>query len=206
MVHVLARNWWALLIRGIAAVIFGILAFLWPGTTWVVIGILFGAYAFVDGIFAIVAAVRAAQAHERWWPFLLEGTVGLIIAAIVFYDLGVALLAIYFMITFWAFVTGVLEIVAAVHLRRQLANEWLLILAGICSIVFGALMVWHPVAGMLAAIWIIAIYAIVFGIVMIGFSLRLRKLAHECFPTIAVAAATPSPAAPAPGNPPPPAV
>lgn len=206
MVHVLARNWWALLIRGIAAVIFGILAFLWPGTTWVVIGILFGAYAFVDGIFAIVAAVRAAQAHERWWPFLLEGTVGLIIAAIVFYDLGVALLAIYFMITFWAFVTGVLEIVAAVHLRRQLANEWLLILAGICSIVFGALMVWHPVAGMLAAIWIIAIYAIVFGIVMIGFSLRLRKLAHEGVPTIAVAAATPSPAAPAPGNPPPPAV
>lgn len=196
MVHALARNWWALLIRGIAAVIFGILAFVWPGATWLAIGILFGAYAFVDGIFAIVAAVRAAQAHERWWPFLLEGTIGLIIAAIVFYDVGVALIAIYFMIVFWAFVTGILEIVAAVHLRRQLANEWLLILAGICSILFGAVMVWHPVAGMLATIWIIAIYAIVFGIVMIGFSFRLRALAQAGGPATATAAvAAPPPPA-----------
>ena len=91
MVHVLARNWWALLIRGIAAVIFGILAFLWPGITLVVIGILFGAYAFVDGVFAIVAAVRAAQSHERWWPFVLEGIVGFVIAAITFYDVGITL-------------------------------------------------------------------------------------------------------------------
>ena len=205
MVQILARNWWALLIRGIAAVIFGILAFLWPGTTWLAIGILFGAYAFVDGVFAIVAAVRAAQAHERWWPFLLEGTIGLIIAGIVFYDVGVALIAIYFMITFWAFVTGVLEIIAAVHVRRQVANEWLLILAGICSILFAAIMLWHPVAGMLAAIWIIAIYAIVFGIVMIGFSLRLRSLAHAGGPAMAtVAAAAPSPSVPPPADLPPP--
>ena len=174
MVHVLARNWWALLIRGIAAVIFGILAFLWPGATLVVIGILFGAYAFVDGVFAIVAAVRAAQAHERWWPFVLEGIVGLAIAAITVYDVGITLFALYITIAAWAFITGILEIAAAVQLRKSIANEWLLILAGICSILFSILMFWRPLAAGLAIIWIIAAYAIVFGIMMIALSFRLR--------------------------------
>ena len=174
MVHVLARNWWALLIRGIAAVIFGILAFLWPGITLYVIGILFGAYAFVDGVFAIVAAVRAAQAHERWWPFVLEGIVGLVIAAITYYDVGITLFALYITIAAWAFITGILEIAAAVQLRKSIANEWLLILAGICSILFSILMFWRPFAAALAIIWIIAAYAIVFGIMMIALSFRLR--------------------------------
>jgi uncharacterized membrane protein HdeD (DUF308 family) len=174
MVHVLARNWWALLIRGIAAVIFGILAFVWPQPTLVALVILFGAYAFVDGVFAIVAAVRAAQAHERWWPFVLEGLVGLAIAAITVYDLRVTLVALYLTIAAWAFVTGILEIAAAIQLRKTLANEWLLILAGLCSILFGVLMIWHPVAAALAIIWIIATYAIVFGILMIALAFRLR--------------------------------
>jgi uncharacterized membrane protein HdeD (DUF308 family) len=175
MVHVLARNWWALLIRGIVAVIFGILAFMNPGATIVVLGILFGAYAFVDGVFAIVAAVRAAQAHERWWPFVLEGIVGLVIAAITFYDIGITLFALYITIAAWAFVTGILEIVAAIQLRKKISNEWLLILAGICSILFSILMVWHPFAAALAIIWIIAAYAIVFGIMMIALAFRLRS-------------------------------
>ncbi len=187
MVNVLARNWWALLIRGIAAVIFGILAFAWPGATLVVIGILFGAYAFVDGVFAIVGAVRAAQAHERWWPFLLEGIVGLAIAAITVYDVGITLLALYLTIAAWAFITGVLEIVAAIQLRKAIANEWLLILAGICSLLFGVLMIWHPVAAALAIIWIIAAYACVFGIIMIALSFRLRAHATTAAPPAAPA-------------------
>ena len=174
MVDVLARNWWALLIRGIAAVIFGILAFMWPGVTLWVLVILFGAYAFVDGVFAIVAAVRAAQAHERWWPFVLEGIVGLVIAGITFYDARITLFALYITIAAWAFVTGILEIVAAIQLRKHISNEWLLIIAGICSILFSVLMVWHPFAAALAIIWIIASYAIVFGVVMIALAFRLR--------------------------------
>lgn len=179
MVQVLARNWWALLIRGIAAVIFGILAFMWPGVTLVVIGILFGAYAFVDGVFAIVSTVRAAQAHERWWPFLLEGIVGLAIAAITFYDVGITLFALYITIAAWAFITGILEIVAAIQLRKHISNEWLLILAGICSILFSMLMIWHPGVAALAIIWIIASYAIVFGIIMIVLSFRLKAHAGQ---------------------------
>lgn len=174
MVHVLARNWWALLIRGIAAVIFGILAFLLGNATWVVIGIMFGAYAFVDGVFAIVGAIRAAQAHERWWPFVLEGIVGLAIAAITFYDVGITIFALYITIAAWAFITGILEIVAAFQLRKAIANEWLLILAGICSIIFSVLMFWHPFAAALAIVWIIAAYAVVFGIMMIALSFRLK--------------------------------
>jgi uncharacterized membrane protein HdeD (DUF308 family) len=187
MVNVLARNWWALLIRGIAAVIFGILAFAWPLPTLVVIGILFGAYAFVDGVFAIVAAVRAAQAHERWWPFVLEGIVGLAIAAITVYDVGITLLALYLTIAAWAFITGILEIAAAIQLRKTIANEWLLILAGIASLLFGVLMIWHPFAAALAIIWIIGAYAILFGIMMIALSFRLRAHATTTTPPAAPA-------------------
>ncbi len=192
MVNVLARNWWALLIRGIAAVIFGIVAFLWPAPTLLAIGILFGVYAFIDGVFAIVAAVRAAQSHERWWPFVLEGIVGLAIAAITVYDVGITLLALYFTIAAWAFITGVLEIAAAVQLRKAIANEWLLIVAGICSIVCGVLMIWHPVAAALAIVWIIATYAIVFGGIMIALAFRLRN-----HPAAAISAPPATPVTPA---------
>ncbi len=174
MVDALARNWWALLIRGIAAVILGLLAFLWPGATWYAIAILFGAYAFVDGIFAIVAAVRAAEAHERWWPLVIEGIIGLAIAGVTFYDVTITIAALYFTIAAWAFLTGILEIVAAIQLRKAIANEWLLIVGGIASLLFGILMVWHPVAGALTIAWLIGAYAIIFGITMIGLSLRLR--------------------------------
>jgi uncharacterized membrane protein HdeD (DUF308 family) len=188
VVNVIARNWWALLIRGIVAIIFGILAFIWPGATILAIGILFGAYAFVDGIFAIVATVRAAEAGERWWPFLIEGIVGIVIAAITFYDIRITLLALYLTIAAWAFVTGIFEIVAAIQLRKAIANEFWLILGGIASIAFGVLMVIFPLIGALALIWLIGTYAIIFGIIMIAFSFRLR--AHIQPPPPAAATTT----------------
>jgi uncharacterized membrane protein HdeD (DUF308 family) len=175
MVGALARNWWALMIRGIAAVVFGIFAFAWPGPTIFAIVILFGAYAFVDGVFAIVAAVRAAQSHERWWPFLLEGIVGVAIAAITYFEPHVTAFALYFTIAAWAFLTGILEIAAGLQLRKQIANEVWLILGGIFSLLFGVLMLWRPMTGAIAVVWVIGAYAIMFGIAMIGLSFRLRK-------------------------------
>lgn len=174
MVDVLTRNWWAWLIRGIVAIIFGLLAFMWPGATIVAIGILFGAYALVDGIFAILGTIRAAEAHQRWWPLLLEGIVGIVIAAITFWDIRVTLFALYLTIAAWAFLTGIFEIAAAIQLRKKIANEFWLILGGIASIAFGILMLWRPAAGALAIIWLIGAYAIVFGVLMIAFSFRLR--------------------------------
>ena len=175
LVHALARNWWALLIRGVAAVLFGILAFVWPGATIVAIGILFGAYALVDGFFAIIAAVSAAQAHERWWPLVIEGAIGLIIAGITFYDVGITIFALFFTIAAWALLTGIMEIVAGLQLRKQIANEAWLILGGVLSILFAILMVWRPLAGALAVIWIIGVYAIVFGFTLIGLAFRLHS-------------------------------
>ena len=177
--HMLARNWWTWLIRGIAAIVFGILAFLSPVGTILAIGILFGAYAFVDGIFAIVAAVRAAETHQRWWPLLIEGIIGIVIAAITFYDIRITLLALYFTIAAWAFLTGIVEIAAGVQLRKHLANEFWLILSGIISILFAVLMLWRPVAAAFAIIWLIGAYAIVFGILMIALALRLRRHAQH---------------------------
>ncbi|MBV8068020.1 MAG: DUF308 domain-containing protein [Candidatus Eremiobacteraeota bacterium] len=183
MLTVLSRNWWMWLIRGIAAVIFGILAWLWPGLTWITIAILFGAYAFVDGIFAIYGTIRAAETHQRWWPFLLEGIVGILIAAITFYDVRITITALYLTIAVWAFLTGIFELVAAVQIRKHLANEVWLIVGGLASIAFGVLMILYPIIAAITIIYIIAAYAIFFGIIMIGFSLRLRK--HAQTPTAA---------------------
>jgi uncharacterized membrane protein HdeD (DUF308 family) len=175
MVQVLARNWWALLIRGIAAVIFGILALLWPGVTGLALVLLFGAYAFVDGIFALISAIRAAESHERWIAFAIEGVIGLVIAAITFYHPAIAAFALYITIAVWAILTGILEIVAAAQLRALIPNEWMLILGGVLSIAFGIMMVVLPEIGVLTLLYLIAFYALLFGIVMIAFSFRLRS-------------------------------
>jgi len=104
VINAVARTWWLWLIRGLAAIIFGLLAFTWPGLTWITIAILFGAYALVDGIFAIIAAVRAVEHQQRWWPFLLEGLVGILIAAITWYDIRITIAALYLTIAAWAFI------------------------------------------------------------------------------------------------------
>ncbi len=174
MLHALARNWWAILLRGIAALVFGLFALFWPGATGVALVILFGAYAFVDGVLALAAALRAAEAHERWAPLLIEGIVGIAIAGVTYVDVGLAARALYVTIAVWAAITGILEIVAGVQLRKVLPNEWLLVLGGIASLIFGVLMVLYPLAGALTVIYLIGAYAIVFGVVLVGFGLRLR--------------------------------
>lgn len=174
MLHSLARNWWALLLRGFAAVLFGGLAFLIPGTTIYALVILFGAYAFVDGVFAIASAVRAAEAHERWWPFVIEGVIGLAIAAITFFQPHITAFALYITIAVWAFLTGIFEIVAAVQLRKAIAGELLLIVSGVLSILFAALLVAFPQVGALTIVYIIGAYAMIFGVLMIGLAFRLR--------------------------------
>jgi uncharacterized membrane protein HdeD (DUF308 family) len=178
VIGVVAKNWWALLIRGLAAIVFGILAFIWPVSTIVAIGFLFGIYALVDGIFAIVATIRAAETGQRWWPLMLEGIIGIIIAGITFWDIRVTLFALYLLIAAWAFMTGFLELAAAIQLRKHISNEFWLIVGGLASILFGVLLIWRPLAGALALVWIIGAYAIVFGVMMVALSFRLRAHAQ----------------------------
>lgn len=177
----LARNWWSVLIRGIVAVLFGILALFLPKLTLQVLILLFGVYALVDGIFALVAAVQAFNRRRgfTWrsvgWP-ILEGIAGIVVGLLAFLWPGETALVLLYLIAAWAIVTGIAELVQAVALRRIIRNEWLLVLSGIASIVFGILLFVFPGAGALAIVWLIGAYAILFGALLIGLSLRLRSM------------------------------
>ncbi len=175
MVTHYGRTWWALAIRGIAAVIFGILALVWPGTTLAVLVLFFGAYALVDGIFAILSALFHHTGNERWWLLLLEGVVGVVIGILTFAFPGITAFILLSFIAAWAIITGILEILAAFRLRTEIENEWLLALSGVASLVFGILVAIFPGAGALAVIWLIGAYAIVFGILLIALAIRVRS-------------------------------
>lgn len=167
-----SRNWWALALRGLAAVIFGILAFIWPGVTVTILVLFFGAYVLWDGVFALVAAFRSEG--SRRWPLILEGLIGIAVGLIAFIWTDVATLSLLLLIGAWAVITGIFEIIAAIRLREEIEGEWLLLLSGVLSVLFGiALFIW-PAAGALAITWMIATYAILFGILMIVLGFRLR--------------------------------
>jgi uncharacterized membrane protein HdeD (DUF308 family) len=166
-----ASHWWVLLLRGIAAALFGILTFMVPGLTLVALIILYGAYAVVDGVTALFVGGRA----RAWW-MVFAGVLGLIVGVLTFIFPGITAFWLLILIASWAIVRGLFEIVAAIQLRKELTNEWMLILGGVLSIIFGVLLFLNPAAGALAMVWLIGAYAVVFGIMMIVLSFRLRGL------------------------------
>jgi len=170
---VLLRNWWALALRGVFAVLFGLAAFLLPGITLAVLIALFGAYVLIDGILAIVAGVRAAEHHERYGSLLWRGLCGIAAGLVAFIAPGITAVVLTLLVAVWAVITGVLEIVAAVHLHRA-HGEWLLMLNAVLSILFGFLLFVVPTLGMLTLIWLIGGYSVFFGIVMLTLAFRLR--------------------------------
>jgi len=179
MSFVLARNWWSLVIRGIVGIVLGILAFAWPHITLGAIVLLFGAYAFIDGIVDLVGAVRAASANERWGALLFEGIVGVLAGIVTFFWPAITALALVYIIAFWAIITGIAEIAAAIRLRRHVAGEWLLGLAGALSIIFGVLIAASPAVGaFVIALWFGA-YAFIFGVILVALGFRLRNWTHH---------------------------
>ena len=173
MAQVLIRNWWALAIRGVFAIIFAVIAFVWPGITAAALVLLFGAYALVDGVLSLVAALRAARHHGPSSALVFEGILDLIIAAIVFFWPVEALVAIIYFIAIWAVISGIALIAAGIALIR-INGEWLLVLSGIISILFGIILFVQPGAGVVALSWWLGIYALLFGISLIGAAFRLR--------------------------------
>lgn len=176
----LAENWWMFLFRGIAAIVFGFLAFAWPGLTILTLALLWGAYALVDGAFALWAAIAAKQAgsEPRWW-LAIVGALGVVagLAALIFPAAAAG--ALVLVIAAWAIATGIAQIWGAIRLRKELEKEWLLMLAGGISVAFGVLVFLQPVSGALAIVWIIGTFAILIGCNHIAFAVSLKRLRAE---------------------------
>ena len=171
----MVRHWWSLVLRGVLAVIFGILVIAWPGIALTSLVLLIGAYMFVDGIFAIAGSLTHREQYQHWWLTLIEGIIGVIAGIIAFVYPGLTAITLLLVIGFWAILTGIFEIIAAFRLREVVRDEWLLLISGVLSILFGLFVVFFPGAGALAILGIIAAYAIIFGILLIILGFRLRN-------------------------------
>jgi uncharacterized membrane protein HdeD (DUF308 family) len=175
MVSSLSRNWWLVVLRGVLAILFGVLAFVWPAITWLTLIFMFGIYAIVDGLFAVGTGLSHTKDSPRWWMFFLEGLLGIGAGIVALVAPGLTSLVLIYMIASWAIITGVLEIVAAIRLRNEITNEWGLGLGGLVSIVLGVVLFLQPAAGGLAIIWIIAAYALIFGVLLVILGFRLKN-------------------------------
>jgi uncharacterized membrane protein HdeD (DUF308 family)/uncharacterized membrane protein len=171
----LSRNWWWLALRGIAAILFGIIALAWHGTTLRSFMLLFGSLALVDGLVAIFAALTNVTGKKRWW-ILLHGLVSIDIAVFTFIWTEFAATILLFLVSAWALITGILELVGAWDLRRNVSNERLLSLSGMASIIFAVLVIRFPKTGQLSLAAMIAAFAILFGLLMLALSLNIRSL------------------------------
>ncbi|PYL66694.1 MAG: hypothetical protein DMF20_05805 [Verrucomicrobia bacterium] len=176
LIETLRRHWWVPVIRGIAAIAFGIVAFVYPGLTIATLVLFFGAWVLIDGIFRIVGAIGHRASDSDWGWQLVIGLLGIVVGLLTFHAPQITALALVIYIAAWALMIGASEIAAAVRLRREIKGEWFLILMGLASIVFAVLLLWNPVAGAAAVIWLIAWYAVVLGVLAIFFGFRLRTL------------------------------
>lgn len=181
----LSRNWWAVLLRGLAGILFGIVTFIAPGISLAALVLAFGLYAIVDGIFTIVSAIRNRGTSSRWWVLFLEGVAGVVAGVLTLFWPGITAFVLLYVIAAWALVTGVLEIIAAIRLRKAITGEWLLALSGVASVVFGILLVLFPGAGALAVVLWIGAYALVFGALLVALAIRLRSIGRTGTPQAA---------------------
>ena len=183
LLHSLAANWWMLLLRGLVIIIFGLLTLVWPKLTLLTFILFYGASAGVQGVVEIVAAIRGGTIAPRWWLALM-GVIALGAAVVTFMMPGLTALLLLYIIGAWAVARGIFEIVGAIQLRKVIDNEWLLILSGILSVLFGLFTLMWPKATAISLLWLIGAYAIVVGVLEIGLAFRLRRhrSALEAFP------------------------
>ncbi len=178
----LVKNWWVLALRGVISIIFGILVLLFPLLAIETFVLLFGAYALVNGIFTLIAAIRNRE-QPRWWVLLLEGILGIVAGVLVlanplFAFMTLPLFVLY-IVAFWAIFTGVAEIIAAIQLRKEIEGEFWLGLSGLLSVIFGVLLIINPGGGILALLALVAIYAIIFGVITLVLAFRLRGMGDQ---------------------------
>ena len=176
MIEALKHYWWVLVIRGICGIVFGVIAFAYPGLALATLVLLFGAWVLIDGVFRIVGATSGRASDPDWGFHLIVGILGILVGVLTFRSPGITALALVIYIAAWALMVGAVEIALAIKLRREMKGEWFLILMGLASIIFAVLLLWNPGPGALALLWLIASYAIVFGLLAIILGFRLRSL------------------------------
>jgi uncharacterized membrane protein HdeD (DUF308 family) len=180
MLSLVSRDWWVYAIRGVAAILFGIMALIWPAPTLAILVLLFGAYAFVDGIALLVALARGdvlARSHK--WVTGLMGVLGIVVAIATLVWPGMTALTLLYLVAFWAITMGVLQIVGAIEFRRQIDGEFFVVLGGILSIAFGGLLVAFPGAGLVSLVWFVGFWAELFGFSSLGVAYRLHGIDRD---------------------------
>lgn len=182
MIDVIARNWSWVLLRGLVALIFGLLTMFNPGIALITLVLLYGAFAFADGVFEVVSVIANRGREPHWVAVLIAGLAGILVGIITFVAPGVTATVLLLLIGAWAVITGVLEITAAIRMRREISGEWWLMLAGVLSVIFGVLLFARPAAGALAVVLWIGAYAIIVGIVRIALAFRLRSWSSHQMP------------------------
>ena len=165
----LAGHWWVVLLRGLAAIAFGVMAFAWPGLTIALLVLIWGAYALVDGVFSLIAGIRA-----KYGTLIVLGLLGIAAGIVTFAWPGVTAVTLLWIIAFWAIFSGVMQIAAAIRLRREIQGEWILILSGICTVALGALLFLYPGAGAVSVAWLIASFAIAWGVLLMILAFKLK--------------------------------
>ena len=173
----LVQYWWVLAVRGLAAAVFGILALFYPGITFVTLVMFFGAFALVDGVFTLIAAIRRSG-REQWWILLLQAIAGIAFGIVALVAPLATAIAMVFLIAGWCIVTGVLQVLVAIRLRKEIEGEWLLATSGVLSILLGIAHAVLPGPGVVAITWMIGAYAILAGIILMTLGFKLRKFAH----------------------------
>jgi uncharacterized membrane protein HdeD (DUF308 family) len=176
LIETVKRHWWVPVLRGIAAIIFGLIAFTHPVMAAATLVLFFGAWVLIDGIFRVIGAIGHRASDPDWGFNLIIGILGIIVGLLTFHAPGVTALALVIYIAAWALMIGATEIALAIKMRREIKGEWFLVLMGVASIVFAALLLWNPLAGAAALIWIVAWYAVIVGVLAIIFGFRLRSL------------------------------
>ena len=173
--NLFSRYWWMILLRGVIAVLFGVMLLVSPGISLASLVFLFGFFVLADGIGNVVTAFGGRKEEDHWWVLLLAGLAGIGVGILTFMSPGITALALLFYIAVWAIVTGVLQIVAAIRLRKEIQGEFWMVLGGLASVVFGVLVMARPGAGALAIVTFIGIYAIVVGVSLILLSFRVHR-------------------------------
>lgn len=170
------KYWWAFLLRGVFALLFGIFALVWPLATITALVLLFGVFVFIDGLLSVIHSFQLRKTENRWWVLLLEGLAGIGIGLITFFYPQVTAALLVILVAVWAIFTGIFELMVAIRLRKEIKGEWLLGLAGVLSIALGVLFIAMPLAGSIVIAYWIGAYALIFGIMLIVLGIRMRKL------------------------------